>query len=655
MAFVFRSKRDLKLSEVEPSNAYPGEYYNENQLIKDIDKQSSEFQSKTNRNIQIKKLDTPGPGSYEKNIIYYDIFSNLKKKKRTENIFDTVKSSVIPKEVQKFILKNQAIAFNTRGGRFNYRIDELEKKKNIPGPGAYSPNTSMSLHNKKDANKNSEKNINILNNINNNNDNNICINTNNNSSIINNIYNNNRSQSTNDNSNKSRLIKRTKSFNSNYRTETIPSKINLGYDIDKNGEKKMITKENELNNINDNKNSIGPGQYNVQPNWEKNIISWNKMRIDDDEKYKLIKERKNLSPLTQLEKDYLMNSQKFKTNIIPKTENTSKYNNSKSKLFNYFMNLRYDKIKTFNDKKVSNDFLFEGSPGPGYYSPEDNYSQSEINFGYNKFKKNFDAKTPRFKTITKANNDLGPGYYYNKTKPKKIEKPKYYLGLIENPNKEDNLCALKLSLAKENYKVPGPGSYEVEGSLLHEDISNNENFGSNDRRFKKNSEEKNDYPGPGAYERKDSFSQDNKNNIKKKNIFTNYKNDLELIKQLEKVPKEVFTTPPVGLYNPNIISSMEYNAKSKINPYIDEKFVGFGSQEKKIMSFISKENNKNIGPGRYYKNKKFDMKQNSAPFNQSDKRFNYDQIYNNRMPGPGSYDINSFDDWNKKSHNILFV
>ena len=657
MAFVFRSKRNLKLSEIEPSNVYPGEYYRENQLIKDLDKQSSEFQSKTNRNLPLKKLDTPGPGSYEKNIIYYDIFSNFKKKKKTENIFDTVKSSVIPREVQKFIAKNQAIAFNSRGGRFNYRIDELEKQKKIPGPGAYSPDTSMSLDNKKLI-PNNEKNINNYNLKNNNNDNNICINSNNNSSLIDNIYiNNNRSHSTNDNSNKSKLIKKKIFFKSNCRTETIPSKNNLGYDIEQNGDKKLILNNNEINNISGNKNdSVGPGQYNIQPNWEKNIISWDKMRNDNDEKYKIIKERKNLSPLTQLEKDYLLNSQRFRSQNISKskTENNSKYNNSKSKLFNYFVNLRYEKIKNINDKKVNNESIFDGSPGPGYYNPEDSNSQLDINFGNNKFKKHFNDKSPRFKTIAKENNDLGPGYYYNKTKPKQIEKPKYCKGFTDNPNAKDNLCALKISLKKEAYKVPGPGSYEIEGNLIHEDISNNENFGSNDRRFKNSVEIMNDYPGPGTYEKKDSFSQD-KNNIKKKNIYTNYKTDLELIKELEKIPKEVFSTPPVGLYNPNIISSMEYNAKSKINPYIDEKFVGFGSQEKKGMSFISKENNKNIGPGRYYKNKKLDMKQNSAPFNQSNKRFNYEQIYNNKLPGPGSYDINSFDDWNKKSHNILFV
>ena len=649
MAFVFRAKRDLKLSEVEPNNVYPGEYYKENQLIKDLDKQSSEFQSKSTRNLPSTKFITPGPGSYEKNIIYYDIFGDYKKKKKLNNIFDSVKRSVIPKEVQEFLTKNQAIAFNTRGGRFNYRIDELEKKKNIPGPGDYSPDSQTKSKKDKNLYFNKEnKNI-----VNSNIDNTICINTNNNSSITNNIP-SNRSQSTNDNSNKSRIIKKTKSFNSDYRTETIPSKGNLGYDIDQNGDKKMIINNDEFNNSGNKNGSIGPGQYNIQSNWEKNIISWEKMRNDNDEKYNAIKERKNLSPLTQLEKDYLMNSKKLKSKKIPKTENNSRYN-TKSKLFNYFINLRYDKIKNVHEKKDYDNFLFEGNPGPGYYSPENNYSQSENYFRYDKSKKNFNAKSPRFKTVTKANNDLGPGFYYNKSKPKKVEKPKYILGVIENPNKDDNLCALKLSLAKENYKVPGPGSYEVEGNLIHEDISNNQNFGSNDRRFKNSQEIMNDYPGPGSYEKKDGFSKENKSNIKKQNIFTNYKTDLNLIKEIDKIPKEEFITPPVGLYNPNIISSMEYNAKSKINPYADEKRIGFGIQEKKGMSFITKENNRNIGPGRYYKNKKMDMKQNNFPFNQSNKRFNYEQLYNNKMPGPGTYDINSFDDWNKKSHNILFV
>ena len=64
MAFVFRAKRDLKLSDIEANNVSPGEYYKETQLIKDLDKQSSEFQSKTTRNLPVSKFITPSPGLY---------------------------------------------------------------------------------------------------------------------------------------------------------------------------------------------------------------------------------------------------------------------------------------------------------------------------------------------------------------------------------------------------------------------------------------------------------------------------------------------------------------------------------------------------------------------------------------------------------------
>ena len=111
------------------------------------------------------------------------------------------------------------------------------------------------------------------------------------------------------------------------------------------------------------------------------------MRNNNNEKYESIKKRKTLSSLTQLEKDYLMNSQRQKTKIILKTENNSRYN-PKSELFNYFMNLRYDKVKNIYEKKDYDDFLFEGSPVPGYYSPENNYTQSDNFSKYDKSKKN---------------------------------------------------------------------------------------------------------------------------------------------------------------------------------------------------------------------------------------------------------------------------
>ena len=694
MAFVFRAKRDLKLTNLEQNNLYPGEFYQEPQLIKNIEKQSSEFQSKSPRNLLTNKFNTPGPGSYEKNILNQDIFSKFNQYKKPKNIIETIKMSVIPTEIQKFIEKYQSVAFNSRGKRFNYKNEELEKEK--PGPGAYDPEVDYS-HNNKNNNKNNSLNKNINNNNNNNINDNKNLASNNNSNINNNDNlsidninikpnssrnnssilsannkNNKSSESTSANSNNiSKLIKMTKSFNSEYRIETIPSKHNFGYDIDKNGDKKMIIVEKDQNQMDGTKrDSAGPGQYDIPLSWEKNILDWKKMKNENDEKYNEIKSRKNLSPLTQLEKDYLINSQRDSRKNFGFNENTNySYTyktktktetnyipvvNPRTRIFNFIMNNRYEKQKSVMEKKDDMEPIFSGTPGPGYYAPDPLFEKNNLLNLSPQSKSSFNSNIPRFKTSTKLNNDLGPGYYYNKSKPKVVKKPKYILGIT--PNKENNICALKLSLAKENYKVPGPGSYEIEGSLIKEDITKNQNFGVNDRRFKKNYKILENIPGPGSYEIKSIFHQDKKEtNDKKNNVYKNYKNDLELIKELEKIPKEIYSTPSVGLYNPSIVSSMEYEIKSKVNPYLDEKNVGFGTQEKKGMSLINQENNVNIGPGKYYKTKKGEIKQNNAPFNQSNKRFKYEEPSNKYIPGPGAYDINSFEDWNKKSHNILFV
>ena len=688
MAFVFRAKRDIKLSNLEENNHFSGEYYQEPQLVKNIEKQSSEFQSKSQRNLNINKFNTPGPGSYEKNNQDQDLFGGFNQYRKPKNIIETIKMSVIPTDIQKFIQKYQSIAFNSRGKRFNYKNEELEKEK--PGPGAYEPDINYSSSPKNNNKENSlNKNNNNINNINDSrsvisNDNNISLNLNimpknnsrNNSSFI--SSNNNKStESTSLNNNSTninnKLVKINKSFNSQYRIETIPSKNNLGYDIDKNGDKKMITQEKDINQMDGTINdSAGPGQYNIPISWDKNIIDWKKTRNDNDEKYDIIKSRKNLSPLSQLEKDCLMNTQKgkklnsennngiYQYKIKTKTEinNSSPLSktNPRSKIFNYFMNNRYDKQKSICERKKEElDPIFSTSPGPGYYYPDTQYETNKKNLSLSpNYNHGFNSNIPRFKTFNKVNNDLGPGFYYNKSKPKIVEKPKYILGIT--PNKEDNLCALKLSLAKENYKVPGPGSYHVEGNLLKEDITKNQNFGSNDIRFKKNNTNKENSPGPGYYNIKTLFQMDKKEtNDKKNNVYKNYKSDLELIKELEKIPKEIYNPPPVGFYNPNIVSSLEYEIKSKVNPYLDEKNVGFGIQEKKGMAFINQDNNVNVGPGKYFRTKKTENKQNMAAFNQSNKRFKYDEQSNKYVPGPGSYDINSFEDWNKKSHNILFV
>ena len=623
MSLVYKEKKEINLTETKLNNEYIREYQKKTVIIQELDKQSSQFKSKTKR-IYEEKNNNPGPGSYEKHIMFYDLLNNYyKNKKRPPNIIDKVKKRIIPEEMLNFVKKNQGVAFNTRGGRFNYKNEEIDKEKKLPGPASYSPNTSISYK----RNHSNEKAENSKSNI-------ISTSMKHNISTID--Y-----KSNNDKINSNRLIKKNKSFNPELREESIPSKGNCGYDIDINGNKRMVTLQNKSNYLSGEKNnSVGPGDYNLELNWEKNFIKWAKTQDDKDEKYNIIKTRKSSPYLTQLEEDYLMN---LKNN---KPKDTTK-NNPKKRIFNS-LNNRYDKIKIFNKEKTMNE-LFSETPGPGYYNLDNNDNLLHNYNLNNRLKNSFNSNAKRFKTIYKNNNDLGPGFYYNKSKPKKVEKPNIILRPISNnKNNDKKLNALLISYRKEDYNVPGPGTYEIKRDLIREDMTNNQNFGSNDRRFKISQDISNDYPGPGTYEPTQVFPKYKE--IIPKNLYTNYKSDLALMKELEKVPKEEFITPGVGLYNPNIVSSLEYNAKSKVNPYANTKKIGFGVQEKKGTSLINKDNNSNVGPGTYCKLNNKLIRPNFAPFNHSHRRFEYEK---NIIPTGDPYDQNSFEHW-KKSHDILY-
>lgn len=625
MAFVYRADRNMNLQNKEQNDTYPGKYFNQSSLIKDIDKQSSEFQSNSIRNIfnSKKENETPGPGSYDSHILTYNE-PYYNKRSKSKDIYEAVKNNLMSKEIIKFLEKNQNIAFNSRGQRFNYMVEDLEKKKKLPGPGSYSPNVSSINNNNTDC-----------------------------STVL------------NQNNSSKRSFDYSKNFpttHSNLRTETIPSKGNLGYEYDKEGIKKMITNPNFNYSIEKNiknESSIGPGYYNIDIKKKEHGINWSKTRDEKNPKYNIIKYKKSLKPLTELEQDYIENK-KMRDNKNKTMPNRKK--NGKQPIFNYMMNRRYNMIKKMKNKMESEkELIFETTPGPGYYAPDIDkiFYETQINKTRNK---SFQSTSPRFKTKTLSDLDdkIGPGYYYESTKPKKIKKDKLTKGHLINVNKKDvESSAFEISMIKEKFKIPGPGYYEIFGPQFPKAISTNHNFGFNGDRFKKLNDEKFNYPGPGYYFwNKDyltrttrSLSKNNFNNNKK--LFTNSKLDLINVKEITKYEKEKYIVPPIGLYNPYIITSIDYNNKSKINSFIDKTLVGFGSQEKKRSNFISKDNNKLVGPGIYYKSSSKITKQNNAPFNQNDKRFDYNM--KNENPGPGSYEVNSFEEWNKKSHNILFV
>ena len=189
MAFVYRAERNLNNGlNKNTGNTFPGEYFNKSSFVKDIDRQSSEFQSNSKRNLYLSNIEnTPGPGSYERNILKYN-YPYYHKKSKTKDIYEQIKRNLIPKDILNFLENNQNIAFNSSRQRFNY---DLKEKKEYPGPGSYSPNGS-SINAKTDY-----------------------------STIL--LQNNT--------SKKSQSYNHSKIFPttfSEYRTETIPSKGNLG-------------------------------------------------------------------------------------------------------------------------------------------------------------------------------------------------------------------------------------------------------------------------------------------------------------------------------------------------------------------------------------------------------------------------------------------
>ena len=616
MAFVYRSERNMNNSLNKNSgNTFPGEYFNNSSFIKDIDRQSSEFQSNSKRELYLSRIEnTPGPGSYERNILKYN-FPPYHKKAKSRDIYEAVKINLIPKEILNFLEKKQSIAFNTTGKRFNYKGDF---EQNNIGPGSYSPNGSLSINAKTDY-----------------------------STIL---AQNNSSKRSQQQSNLSNIFPNTFS---DYRTETIPSKGNLGYKINKNGEKRMVKSKINPENL------IGPGTYDIPLKKKENGINWSLTNDEKDPKYSMIQFRKNLHPLTDLEQNYLDNKiNNIKNNKVSKSPKKFE----KNAIFKYHNNRRNTKIRIIKNKLNSEkDLIFDADPGPGYYSPDELEQFYKTQLDNNKTNKNkcFQSTTPRFNTKnTWLDEKIGPGYYFQQTQPNKVKKINQKKGHLININKElvEN-SAYKVSNIKENFKIPGPGTYENYSGFKGWNTSHKNNFGNTIERFKDN-ENNEETPGPGYYDtNKVQYSKTTnslpKFNYRNENLYMNFKSDLINVNEMNKISKDKFDVPPIGSYNPYITTTIDYNNRARINTFTDKTVVGFGSQEKKLRSFIPKENNKLVGPGIYFKSREKKVKQNLVPFNQNVKRFDYNE--KNRNPGPGAYETNYYEQWNKKSHNILFV
>ena len=170
-----------------------------------------------------------------------------------------------------------------------------------------------------------------------------------------------------------------------------------------------------------------------------------------------------------------------------------------------------------------------------------------------------------------------------------------------------------------------------------------------------NNQWKNSIPGPGAYihiqdTNLDLTKTDKKSNNKKGQVYNNTKNDLEKINNTKfnnlvnnSIKEE--DVPPIGLYNPEIVNSIDYKIKKRAYETKNNNVAfnsTFNKKNKKKNIFIDCEES-NLGPGYYYREKKKKDNKISSFFHLPEFKRNIKTNLNIKV-GLGKYNLDSYND-----------
>ena len=625
MAFVTRSERKFNFSTNNSTNIGPGEYESEEikqkaKLLHDISNKFSHISKNNNLKIIvpfnstgerinfIKTDDTPGPGTYttdysfEKNSNENDIHSN-----ENEIIFIEENGNLIPK------LNKEIKGFLSSEKRFN---DSNSNNENI-GPGSYD---LIKTFNKPNNHNNRYGKIEL-----------------------------------------GRAFK--SSRNSEICIPTIPDRNRGDFKLE-NGQIKEIKKAKDY--------ELGPGQYNFLSKWANNALDWriglkkeNKSQIYKDEIINCLNKNSSIEPKINNISNSKIN--KFLTkNISLNNLPEENQNNIRNIIFNKFQKYRQNlhlnslnKLKAYND--IILDVKYNDTPGPGSYDSK----KGQINsFKINK-SQNFGSNSPKFFKIHTEDRLIGPGSYF-------LEKNKYepkfesliHIKKCDKKNVENNkdIGAFMSNVRNNNIeRQPGPGQYDLEKDFIKKETSNVQSFGTLSERFKR--------------AKSLNIKGDKEQNKENKKYRFNYKFDdklkykidskyLELKRkeeEKEKKRREMYMMstekPSVGTYSPEKMNTISYNVLSRVNPYRN-KVAPFNVMNTRFENLPKSFKNYKVnlpGPGKYEVVNAYNALNNSKKtYNvfgvDSQRKENYaDKI------GPGLYEQNSPNSWNKKSFNILFM
>ena len=622
MAFVFRADRNIDTVHTE-TDVGPADYSPNKPTRSDINELiSSNMRPPFNTSSPRKSPfittveSTPGPGSYEKIIpvTQYDLykeFPHLKKNHEKRDFYKAIEYNVLPPLYIDALENSLKIGFNTRGERFSTYSNSMCSFNTNPGPGRY--NLAKSFIKPQNIKNSTTSKI---------------------------------------------SFRESPTVLSSNRVATIPSKEMFGYEYQDGVPTMLPDPDSDIKTTGVKNDTIGPGQYEVSPKWDKNVLSWGRMS-----------NKKSGSSLEV--KSYYSTESNFTTKENSE-EGDKRSQSLTSKVFNKFINQRYEKLKVVKDNNnKKSDFVFDTTPGPGYYTQDFNVFgviEEEPNKGTLQC---FGVRDKRFKNLKRDENaNVGPGTYEGLNKPKEKKKKNLLNASIVDKTKKKAKTGYEVdNTKKEDENLIGPGSYELSKNMIKEKRKGKkiEEFGIKQKRFFTPANGVTVTPGPGSYINSTEFSTQTEEDkkVNQKNIDSLIKSeDKSQVKEsqdnqdtIKKIKAEHFEVPPVGLYNPYIVKSILYKIKSNINSFQDNKKVSFSTQQKRFAKPLDQTENARcpiLGPGIYYREKAKDIKQSYAPFNIGNIRFNY-KIKGVPVPGPGAYEKGSFEDWNKKSHNILFV
>ena len=370
------------------------------------------------------------------------------------------------------------------------------------------------------------------------------------------------------------------------------------------------------------------------------------------------------------------NAKIIKNDIFSRTIN-------KSNLSPFFkLDILKDSDRSWNNDKTT--------PGPGSYLLLNTYSSTSKDekhqfFGsttsrgilYPSLPNNLKKGNNRLELILDINNasknTLNKSKSFNSNIINNVKKEKEKINNIKNKSikKSEKIEKLdKVEVIREiskfikkdlNSKL-GPGSYNPEKKLKNTYSYEVGNFGSLEKRFPIFPSH-DEFPGVGKYDHLETWIPKKKVNTLEKiippNITKKVREGISANKMglfRDKIMEENHKQPVVGQYSVEKINSIESNTKCSIS--VSKNQPGFGSSFKRFYIFKD-QINENNGVGNY--NIKYPANkiyQQNAAFlvgaGRNDIDNNKKKNLINPFSGPGSYNQDSYFDWNKKSYNILF-